>query len=157
MEILEKIKSELALFEEKKKSFVKELRKDFPTILKPLFEKSNGKIESIGWTQYTPWFNDGDTCTFGAHTDYLDINGENEDEHNSLDWKIDYFLQGHPEYANLLVENPELDVELYKVVEEFKEVLSQIPDEFYLELFGDHVKVTVHGDGNIEVEEYSHD
>lgn len=33
------------------------------------------ELRSFGWTQYTPYFNDGDTCIFAAHTDDIAING----------------------------------------------------------------------------------
>ena len=35
---------------------------------------SNSSIKTIGWTQYTPYFNDGDTCHFSVHTDNIIIN-----------------------------------------------------------------------------------
>lgn len=59
---------------------------------------SNSNIESIGWTQYTPYFNDGDTCHFSVHTDNIVINGRsiyeiNEEESNS---------QGYEDIANKL-------------------------------------------------------
>lgn len=34
-----------------------------------LFAENPGLV-SFGWTQYTPYWNDGDVCVFGAHTDY---------------------------------------------------------------------------------------
>lgn len=156
MNTLEKIKAELAAFEEKKKVFVEELRKEFPTMFKELFEKSE-KIESFGWKQYTPYFNDGDTCEFNVYCDYPDINGECIDDCDWYDWKIEYYLRGDEKYANLLIENPELDVELYKVVEEFISVIESIPGEFLKDLFGDHAQVTIHKDGRVEVDHYSHD
>lgn len=36
------------------------------------------RLKSFGWTQYTPYFNDGDECTFSAHTSDADINEFNE-------------------------------------------------------------------------------
>jgi hypothetical protein len=32
-----------------------------------LFE-AHPALESFGWTQYTPYFNDGDECVFGARS-----------------------------------------------------------------------------------------
>lgn len=156
MTTLEKIKAELDAFEEKKKVFVEELRKEFPTMFKELFDKSE-KIESFGWNQYTPYFNDGDTCEFNVNWDYPDINGEYIDECDWYDWRIKYYLKGEEKYANLLTDNPELDIETYKVVEEFKSVIGSIPQEFLKDLFGDHAKVTIHKDGRVEVDEYEHD
>jgi hypothetical protein len=156
MTTLEKIKAELAAFEEKKKVFVEELRKEFPVMFKELFDKSK-KIKSFGWTQYTPFFNDGDTCEFRVNASYPNINGENIDECEWYDWKIKYHLRGDKEYANLLVENPNLDIELHNIVEEFKSVIESIPEDFLKDLFGDHAQVTIYKDGRVEVNEYDHD
>ena len=34
---------------------------------KAYFEKHGSIVEQIFWHQYTPWFNDGDTCEFYSH------------------------------------------------------------------------------------------
>jgi hypothetical protein len=156
MNTLEKIKVELAAFEEKKKTFVEELRKEFPTMFKELFEKSD-KIQSFGWSQYTPYFNDGDSCTFGVNADYPYINGDNIDECDWYDWRVRYHLRGDKDYVNLLTDNPNIDVELHKTIDEFKDVINSIPEDFLQELFGDHALVTIHRNGNVGVEEYDHD
>lgn len=56
MSTLETIKQKIADINAKKQELVNDLRKDFAPMLQPLFEKSNGKIKSFGWTQYTPYF-----------------------------------------------------------------------------------------------------
>lgn len=128
MTIVEKINAELQAFNDKKKELVESLRKDFPALLAPLFAQSE-TIESIGWTQYTPYFSDGDECVFGVNElEY--VNGEYDTE---------------------------LDDSDNQIISEFQSVLSSIPDEFYRDLFGDHALVTIHRDGRIEVEEYEHD
>lgn len=156
MTTLEKIKAELEAFEAKKQVFVEDLRKEFPTMFKELFDKSE-KIESFGWRQYTPFFNDGDTCEFGVHASDPDINGEDIYNNDWFDWRIRYYLRGDEKYANLLTENPKLDVEAYKVVAEFISVIESIPEDFLKDLFGDHAQITIHKDGKIDVDEYDHD
>jgi hypothetical protein len=131
MEILEKIKKELEEFDKKRKGLVEELRKQFPLMFLPLFEKTE-VIESIGWTQYTPYFNDGDTCEFSVHHSYLLINDEDE-------------------YSDDFSEHER------KLIKDFKDVLQSIPEDFYKDLFGDHSKVTIYKDGRMEVDEYEHD
>jgi hypothetical protein len=156
MTTLEKIKAELEAFEAKKKVFVEDLRKEFPTMFKELFDKSE-KIESFSWTQYTPYFNDGDTCEFRVSCDDPYVNGEYIDECDWYDWRIHYYLKGDQKYTNLLTENPELDIETYKVVAEFISVIESIPKDFLKDLFGDHAQITIHKDGRVEVDEYEHD
>lgn len=151
MSTLEKIKHQLGEFEQKKRELVESLRNDFSEILKPIFEKSK-VIESISWTQYTPYFNDGDTCVFSANIDYLDINNIDDFEWDECPiWREKDYSQESP-YLN-----PNYDPSEGAVVAEFKEVLRLISDEFYLELFGDHVRVTVNKNGTVDVEEYDHD
>lgn len=177
MTSLEKIKAKISEINAKKQELVSDLRKDFAPMLKPLFEKSNGKIKSFGWTQYTPYFNDGDECEFRVNTDYPYINGEDVDELESLSKEKyvtittenekevkDYLsLKGYKWMLNNsigqggYIENKDYDSELFDLVEEFKSALSEIDDEFLKDLFGDHTKVTVHEDGTIETEEYEHD
>lgn len=154
MSVLESIKEKLAVIAKQKQEMVEALRKDFAPMLSPLFEKSTGKIKSVGWAQYTPYFNDGDECIFSVNTYSIKINGEDTGESDSLDWRIEYYLKGQTEEYPL---QPEWDLELYQLVEEFKEILSSIPEDFMKDLFGDHVEVTVNSDGNIETEEYEHD
>jgi hypothetical protein len=146
MSTLESVKQKINAIKKQKEELTAELRKDFAPMLKPLFEKSNGKIESITWNQYTPYFNDGEECEFSTNFDYFSINGENIDDIDALDWRIKYHLEGDKE-----------KIELYGLVEEFKELLNSIDNEFYKDLFGDHVEVTVKADGTVETEEYEHD
>jgi hypothetical protein len=49
------------------------------------------KLKSFGWTQYTPYFNDGDECVFGVHNDEstIDINGSSYDDRDRYDLKED--------------------------------------------------------------------
>lgn len=82
---LNKIKIKLAELEKKKEEALKSIRIEFPELFKDLFEKSI-LINSISWTQYTPYFMDGDECVFGVNADDLEVNNidryddEDEDE-----------------------------------------------------------------------------
>lgn len=141
MSIVEKIKSEMAAFDAKRKELTDQLRKEFPALLAPLFEKYPG-VKNVRWTQYTPYFNDGDTCEFSANVSYAELNfdsGRDEDEEEENETK-------QPE-----IEVPE------KAEDEFQDVLTSIDESFYKDLFGDHVEVIVNRDGTIETEEYEHD
>lgn len=156
MTTLEKIKAELTAFEEKKKAFVEDLRKEFPSMFKELFDRCE-RIESFSWNQFTPYFNDGDTCEFRVNCDYPYVNGEYIDEHEWYSWKTGYFLKGDPEYKNLFENEPELDKEACLCVEEFKGILGSIPEEFMKDLFGDHATVTMTRNGGVSVDECRHD
>jgi hypothetical protein len=179
--VLEKIKAELAAFEEKKKAMLAEIQKEFPTMFVDLFKQAPN-LKSFGWTQYTPYFNDGDTCEFSVNIGYPWVNGGNEDYDDESDISIkihDYKKLETEEDVRINAEvaekagytwyktksigdeglcyNPEYDADAAHVVEQIKSVLKDIPEEFFKDMFGDHVKVTLFADGNIEVEEYEHD
>ena len=185
--VIERIKAELAAFEEKKQAFIAELRNEFPSMFTELFAQAP-KLKSVSWNQYTPYFNDGDSCEFSAHTNDLYINGSNssyddDDEdgdedaisvnpciyitlRNEEDVRINKEMcakTGRSWYANAgigkdgLAPNPKYDADADRVSSEISEVLSSIPDDFLLELFGDHSKVTIFANGTIEVDDYDHD
>lgn len=154
MNVLENIKQQLQEFEEKKNQIVEQLRQEFPQILAPLFEKTD-KIISIGWTQYTPYFNDGDSCEFSVRNSDLIINGDYNDP-SWYDWRVPYYVK-EGEYVNEVRNNTEWDQVACMTVDAFKDILQSIPEDFYLELFGDHVRVTCDRYGEIIVEGYEHD
>lgn len=142
MEIIEKIKAEMAAFDAKRKELTEQLRKDFPALLAPLFEKYPS-VKNVYWTQYTPYFNDGDTCEFSANVSYAELNHEIDQDEEDDDEEN---------------ETEKSEVELPENAEdEFQEVLSSIDESFYKDLFGDHVEVIVNRDGTIETEEYEHE
>ena len=62
------LKSEM---QEKSKVLMKEAFRDF-------FEKYEDVVENIFWTQYTPWFNDGETCEFSVHEVCLALKGDED-------------------------------------------------------------------------------
>ena len=185
-QIITKIKAELAAFEAKKQAFISELRKEFPTMFKDIFATAPN-LKSVSWTQYTPYFNDGDTCYFSAHTDDLEINGVSEynDDEDNEEHLYDTIKQhvhgvlkteedvetnklladkiGYSWYANKkigeegLFPNPDYNEPLANALSSISEVLSSIPDEFLQDLFGDHARVTIYADGTIDTEDYDHD
>lgn len=84
MSVLNKIKDRLAKLEKQKDEALEAVRKEFPDLFAELFEKSV-LINSVSWTQYTPYFMDGDECVFGINADELDVNGINQYEDEDAD------------------------------------------------------------------------
>lgn len=143
MEIVEKIKLAMKEFEDKRTELTEQLKKDFPALLAPLFEKYPG-VKNVRWTQYTPYFNDGDPCEFSTNASWAELNydgGDDEEDDDDDSEKV----KSEP------IEVPE------EAEGEFQEVLGSIDDSFYKDLFGDHVEVTVLRDGTINVDEYDHE
>jgi hypothetical protein len=97
----------------------------------------NPKVLAVRWTQYTPWFNDGDPCVFGVNEPEFKIEGVCEDEF---------------EYAYSLKKN--------EGAEGIRELSDKIQDddlrEVMLAAFDDHVEVVVTR-GSIVTSVYQHD
>ncbi len=147
----------------------KQLAADGNVLLKDVlaeFFAANPTVAGLRWRQYTPYFNDGDPCTFSTTADYADViltkesdaepsedNDEDEDEDEYDDEGLreneilcEEGVYGLPEGSGLKVP-----------VEALLKTLGKIPDEIYEGLFGDGMRVTARRDGTFETEEYSHD
>ena len=143
------------------KNDVFDLSKDvFDDWCKTVFEKYP-KVESFGWNQYTPYFNDGDTCTFSANTDYISINGEYADD---AEWMGETIVTNWGTYnretkvydGKVEIPNEKHDSELESASEDIRNFLQTFDDEFYIRKFGDHSEITVTKEG-VEVDDYDHD
>ncbi len=122
-------------------------KKEFTEKSKVLFEKNPG-LESFAWTQYTPYFNDGDTCRFSAHIDKPDINGvDGGDIDSGEEWS-------NVQRTMITVREPSIEYMLQEPVANF---LCQFNEREFKKMFGDHTKVTVHRDGTVDTDECSHD
>lgn len=124
------------------------------------FLAENPEVLGISWNQYTPYFNDGDTCEFGVnepsllltaqgYKDLLDQDMSDEDAEALLEarWPDDY------SYALRESKNARAQ-QLYSNFLEF--IRNVVDDELYLATFGDHAKITVTRDGFKE-EKCDHD
>lgn len=128
------------------------------------FFKLVPEAEAITWTQYTPYFNDGDACTFGinelalklnaeARKTFLDNDVDVEEEYGDWDeWLNQVWESDHYDLSKLPT-NPRAQ-EISKIFIEFS---NNVQDEdIFLSVFGDHVKVLVTR-GDIRFDEYRHD
>jgi len=118
-------------------------------------------VRAIQWTQYTPYFNDGDPCYFSVNEARIALN---EDFMESLQasekqclyecrddfMEFSYRLDDHPDSPTAKVLK-----KIKKALGEFQGVLNDL-SEAMEEAFGDHQQITITRDG-VESEEYSHD
>jgi len=110
------------------------------------FFANNPTVDGIVWTQYTPYFNDGDTCTFSVGEAYLfSASVAAEDEESVEDYMHEHAISSYGKSP------------LDGAYKEFQAVWKQIPEAIFLAVFGDHSKVTLNRNGTSEVEEYEHD
>ena len=149
---------------------IKALQAEAAEQIKPLlmqFITDNPQVERVQWTQYTPYFNDGDECTFRLNEPEFFFGGEESDE--------DGYEEGTTSFGNAIKDGvrgyqwnsepfrpseylPTLEacsVETQRACEALAKELGGLEDALKT-LFGDHVKVIVTRDG-VEVEEYDHD
>ena len=155
--------------QEMKREYKKQAQEMFKELAKEFWDKNPG-LTAVKWTQYTPYFNDGDTCEFSVNdptftnapldklnevSSWGDYEGEDEDVFAT--WDVSYLIKSNASYqekdrAAVLKIIDKLDPESCK---EFSSAVSQLEDVM-LEMFGDHVEVTMTRDG-FDVEEYHHD
>ena len=122
----------------KKAEFQKELTEFGKAALSEEFKKvfdAHPEIKAIRWTQYTPYFNDGETCEFSRHDLEVRLADTAEDEFESS-WNA---------------KTPKLKKAFSAV-----RPLERIDEEIFEAVFGDHCQVTATREG-FEVEECEHD
>ena len=156
----------------------KDGEKLFQVSCKEIFNKHDFK--SFAWTQYTPHRNDGDECTFHAHTDSIYIDGEEDEEDyynlenfikdlkqkdksikkleeelksSKQDWEINSKKERIKQLNSANLEDVE---KRYEFLKDVIDLLETIDSDTFQEMFGDHAKVVV-SKNNVEVESYEHD
>ncbi len=103
-------------------------------------------VKSFCWTQYAPYFNDGDPCVFSIHSEGFvngwDRYGDSDDIEDDTDDKVDPDEEWDAKYNAV-------NAGLYRFIE-------SIDDDVLIDMFGDDVKVKIFSDGRKVVEEYRH-
>lgn len=145
-----------------------ELRKKFQTKAQELFKETTKKffaknpaVTAIVWSQYTPYFNDGDTCVFSVgdpnftNVDDLEelsswgeYEGEDETKWSENSWGFTYNMDKH----KTVYEGVDL-----AYIDKFSRLIQSGAMEEVMEaMFGDHVRVVATRDG-FEVNDYDHE
>lgn len=129
----------------------KEAEKALLDEFKAVFER-HPEIQVITWTQYTPYFMDGDTCEFTVHDVYVSDNIEcshwGEFEEEDEDKEVSSFV-----YQAYDLRTKAGWDDVYELLQFMETELGHDILEFSL---GDHVLVRVTRDG-IETRDYDHD
>jgi hypothetical protein len=138
--LIKDINEAKAAFKEKGKEALKQSFKEF-------FD-ANPEVTSIGWTQYAPYFNDGEPCEFAVH-DFVFSKAPLDHD----DWDMGSVCN---EDSDFIRYDNEFVAESKSISDFNNKVLAKIPDEIYRDLFGDDSMVVVTRDG-ISTEYYEHD
>lgn len=114
------------------------------------FLKTYPEIDKLVWNQFTPYFNDGDTCEFSVNELRAHLaNTESDDEDEDED---EYYGDG---WFAADDDNEGITVATRKALLELSEAFADAETDL-LAAFGDHVEVIVSKDG-IDVEEFEHE
>lgn len=112
------------------------------------FFAANTDVTAIGWTQYTPHFNDGDPCEFGVRDFYFNTKADLDFEETAIHDEEDGWSDT---YAR-----PEAPKRQREIAEAVSRIERAVDDDVFEESFGDGVQVIAVPDG-FHVTEYSHD
>ena len=148
-----------AQFQETAQALFKETTKEF-------FD-NNPTITAVVWRQYTPYFNDGEPCTFNVYEpvftnapdpENVRYEYEGEEENVFAVDNIGYVLESNsPYYENVKQLIQKLGGVDANSCNEFSSMIcSPAMEDVMLEMFGDHVKIIATRDG-FEVDDYDHD
>lgn len=159
---LQNIQNEYA---EIKKKYQDQLQEKFKLVLNEIF-KENPSLLAIEWTQFTPYFNDGDACIFGVQEVGFYIKGPNFDEKDLKKLSYNHYqdednLGDDLDKSVIIVDGysvkreENIEGDLAQTLHNFYEILYGMSDVLET-TFGDHVHVIVKPKG-VDVEEYDHD
>jgi hypothetical protein len=109
-------------------------------ILNPLFEQFP-TLEFIRWNQYTPFFNDGDPCTFSVHGVHSWSFSDNDE---IVDEEEDYFYPSEFE-----TDYPGFSAAMRRI-----EFLLTSNEKILYSLFDDHAQVIAYRNGEVVADEY---
>jgi len=124
--ITDKIDSFVASYKTSQQKLIEEGKLLFTDTTKEIFEVYP-ELKEFNWTQYTPYFNDGDICTFE--------------------------VRFYPDEDSVILEKNNRRKEIEEVLET---LVNSIPEKILENLFGDGYSVRITRTG-VETEEYSHD
>lgn len=134
-----------------KAKIVERVKESLGAEVSRVLSKSN-KINNIYWNAYTDYFNDGEECNFHTSIDDLRVNVDpneryKEDGDNFLEKTI---------WDNGRKPNPDYDPYEVSIMDELNTLFEPLNDDDLLkDIFGDHVEITIHKSGLVDVKPYT--
>lgn len=139
------------------------LRVKFQTEAQEMFKESlinffgmNPGVNALRWTQYTPYFNDGDACVFSVGDVYFtNAKGEQLDDVSSWgEYEGDDENVWTESYISYLAGKEGVDIASCRFLSEM--ISSSEMEDIMYNMFGDHVCVTASREG-IDVTDHHHE
>ncbi len=123
---------------------------------------------AIGWSQYTPYFADGEACEFSVNEPCVfAVSAVEDDEQIVTDtyealgasiglskWSIERYLKAPdaPGYGT-----PKIEGLTKTALTELLKAWEELPEDMMKAAFGDHTQVRVNADGTYTTNDYDHD
>lgn len=128
----------------------------FKLAFKEFFD-ANPEVHVVGWRQYTPYFNDGDTCEFNCYAEYAFVS--NAKDYENIRWG-----EYNGDDENVWVEDADYGDTNEELIPKsvsansaaLRKLLAKIDEDVFLDMFGDHVQVFATREG-FDVQDYDHD
>lgn len=154
---LQELQKTIAELEEAKVAAAEKAKEKLAPALQQ-FLKDYPFIKTIAWTQYAPYFNDGEECIFSVHEIYFCT--EEVEEYNYHTVEENGFSAGGTftnfnKYGGKEFIAKGLTKEIYDEASNLSNTLEAAED-LLKEVFGNHVAVLVTSKG-IDVQDYEHD
>jgi len=110
------------------------------------FFAANPNVQEICWRQYTPYFNDGETCEFSVHEFVFHTKTKDDLADDESEEEDDWFYSWSKSTTQVDNVNTKM----------FERLLNGLPDDLFKDVFGDHSEIRATTDG-FDVEEYEHE
>ncbi len=125
-----------------KEEHVAKMKSSFKELFEEFFKEAPN-IQALAWSQYTPYFDDGNECVFDIHE--IIFITKNFDPDNILG----YYEYYDDEYSTELIgAEQELAKDIEKLIRANETVMK--------DMFGDHAQVIIHRGGMIS-DDFEHD
>lgn len=143
-------------YNEAKKAMMEDGGKELAQHLKAiLFTPANEHIAAFRFTAYSPYFNDGDLCTFSVNDlefiTFSELNERDTEETELLD-RVREVIDDEYELPGCTWGLGDDQMALKLSIEEF----TKIPADLIESVLGEHISVIVTRDG-VTVDEYDHE
>jgi hypothetical protein len=114
----------------------------------------------LNWTQYTPYFNDGDTCEFRFNSLRVKLKPEyikDKEKYEEYEEGFEVTDLGYYAKEANIIKTPFVNIQegLSEDLETLEDILNESEDELK-DVFGDHAEIIVTPE-KLEVTEYDHE
>lgn len=146
-------------YEDMMKKVQETLKDKMKDVFKSFFD-SYPEVKTIHWTQYAPYFNDGDECVFCVHDPYFTRTEYTELEDREHAWGEgdDGIVETRvwDEVEECYVD-ANIDPNLIRDMKAFSKILQSDANEDIMHaMFGNHSWVKAHR-GGFQIDDYDHD